>query len=459
MRGICYPAPPKNGSLLSILLLIALLAGQPVAEGLPPLECVRLVREARLAEYAGEIGEASQLLTEAQQRFPREVLPVRELLRLHREHGQFTERVAELHDLLAARLRDVEYPLAPGTARFLVETAADDAETLESLRIGLEARLAEVLEGGAAREYLKVLAAVQGRLGLYPEARRTLGRLIAIEPTYPLVSQAVRIDLELERWESALELLRPLMEKGEEGTVWAPIYVELLAKTGRAAEALDEIERLRAEDPATAGLLQASAMLRQVAWDLYDAGDRERSESLWRMVLEDDPADLEAQLVLANLFSSEEDRRAREAEVDAQLEEETSPGVLYEMGVEYLTAGDDERAYDLLSRVASWFETNEIFWFNLGLAAMRLERWQETVDAYQRAVRLNDDRAASFSHLATGLRMLERYREAADAFEKALELEPSRVTDYYYLSECYRALGEDDKATRARREYDRRREG
>ena len=424
-----------------------------VTERLPPAECVRLVRSARIAEGDGDLDRALELLEEAEGRFPSEILPAQELLIFHEAHELSEERVAELRKTLSARLMDPSYPLAPGTARFLLGAMPDDQEVTQALLVGLTSRA----EGDPSREDLEVLAVVQGRLGLREEARETLGRLIAIEPTYFAVSQAVRLDQERGRWQAALDLVEPLVGDARYGPALIGIYLELLGKAGRGERVLREVERLRAQ--ALEGDMLALAMLlRQLAWDLWDAGDLERSESLWRIIHDEWPDNLEASQTLATLFSSQEERLAREAEIDRQLEEETEPGALLAQGVDYLTAGDDQRAFELLSRAIPHFEDQEAAWFNLGLAALRLEKWDETVRCFEHAVAINEQRPESYSHLGTGLRQLGRCAEAVVALEAALALDASRVVDYYYLSKCYLEIGERDKATTAMREYDRLRE-
>jgi tetratricopeptide (TPR) repeat protein len=282
---------------------------------------------------------------------------------------------------------------------------------------------------------------------------------MAVEPSFPVVFRALRLDMELERWEDALALVERHLEDPVLGRTLRPFYLELLARTGRNDEMLQELGRLRS--PAYAGLLSTfgwSQLLKRVAWSLYDAGEREEVERVWRRILEESPDDLEARQVVAHLFASEEERAVHLAEVDRGLAEVSSAEELLDLGTEYLAAGDDQRAYELLSRI--WPSArDEVAWFNLALAALHLERWEEAAGGFREAIRRNPDRPQSHHHLATALQSLDRCDEAVPAFERGLALDPDRVSAWYWLAKCHEALGQDAAAAAAMAEYRRRDSG
>ncbi len=439
-----------------LLLVIALSAssstGAPDSPSLAPPDCLRAVRLARIAESDGQIERAEQLLAEAVADYPAEILPLQELLRLHREHRLDGSRAEQLRGEIGRRVGDPDYPLAAGSIRFLLREQADDPDLLESLLAGIEVRL----KRAANADLSKAKAAVEHLLGRPAEARRSLEPVIAADSPFELIAFAVRLDLELERWQSALELLEPRIDDPIVGPMFGAIYLELLAKTGQTARVMKEIERF--EDGEGRLVLSDSgyrSLLKEIAWSLYDAGETGSSESLWRTLLKDSPDDIEARLVLANLFSTEEERREQTELIDRQLREEDDFDQLISMGIEYLAAGDNERAFEALSRVAQAGSNAEAVWFNLGLAASRLERWSETAEAFRRATEINGERADSHSNLGLALWRLERWAEAVGAFEAALRLQPDRTTDYYYLGACLAALGEHKRSAEAMGEYRR----
>jgi tetratricopeptide (TPR) repeat protein len=62
--------------------------------------------------------------------------------------------------------------------------------------------------------------------------------------------------------------------------------------------------------------------------------------------------------------------------------------------------------------------------FNLGNALGRLKRYEESLQALERAIELDPKNAKAFMGKATALSRLERYEETLQAFERAVELGP-----------------------------------
>src|SRR5690606_32025910 len=83
-------------------------------------------------------------------------------------------------------------------------------------------------------------------------------------------------------------------------------------------------------------------------------------------------------------------------------------------------------------------------WYNLGLAAYKLERWRQAADAFGRAAELNGDRAET--HFQRGV-ALHRAGDCAAAIP-ALELAPGKHQARYYLGRCHEALGNAEAARR-----------
>ncbi len=403
---------------------------------------------ARIAEVRGEFEEAARRLRAAARSYPREILPLQELVALHGRHPLPEAEAAETRALLLARLRDPEAALAPGAARLLLEQLGEDREVLEAVH----ADLARRAEGSNDAELLEVLALVEGRLGLEAEARATLGRLIAVEPSQPAISRALHLDLAAERWAEALALIEPFRGDPELGAAMRPVYLELLARTGRTEVVLAELARLREEGDALLSEHGVRALRKRLAWALHDAGRAAEAETLWRELLAEDPEDVEAGRVVAHLYGSEEERQALAAAIDAQqLGEEEEPFAQLERGTSYLVAGDNERAYALLSRAAPRLGHEEAAWFNLGVASVRLERWREALEAFARAIERNESRAESHFYRARALRELGRCTEAIPHLERGLELNPRKdLSQYERLAECYEAVGDPAKATAAR---------
>ncbi len=448
-RSICRAAV-----LVQCLAVLPSTQAADDALPLPPPECVREVREARFQEQSGDIEGAIAKLRFTAARFPAEILPIQELLRIHREHGLGVGETAHLQDTLVERLQDPAYPIAEGSIQFLIETV-DDPHVLSSVAKRFETRLSNEDD----LDHLTALATVQGKLGRDQEARATLGRAIAIESSYRLISRALYLDMEMQNWESALELLDSVQADQELGELWQYLRFQLLVRVGRIENLETELDRLQA-DSESEFLTSAGyqSLLTQAAWDLYDRGELELSERIWRQILRADSSDLESRRVVANLFSDEEERLEQTQRVDRQLEETLEPEELLAEGTNYLAAGDNDRAFILLHRAAPQLEDNEAAWFNLGIAADRLLRWETSVEAYRKALELNRTRPETHFHLATALRELGDCSESVTYMESGLKLDPNRTSVYYYLSGCYRELGRLEEAARAMSEYERRKD-
>jgi len=436
--------------LLATVACVSALA----ASRLPPPECLRILREARIAQEVGDAEGAFDLFTRAVDEYPEEILPVQELLSRRAFLRLTPERVAELRASLAGRLNDPSYALNAGSVHYLVTAAGtDDPELLEAVLAGVAVRGEPFASDPTV---LRATATAQGRLDRHGESRATLERLMAVEPSYAVVHRALRLDLDLERWEDALALIERHLGDPELGPTLRPFYLELLARTGRREEMLKELGRMRS--PAYSTLLSSIGylqLMKRAAWSLYDSGEREEVERIWRLILEQDPDDLEARQVVAHLFSSQEERAAHLAEVDRELAEVVGTDELLDLGTEFLAAGDDGRAYELLARIPSGYRS-EAAWFNLALAALHLERWEEAAEGFREAISRNPERPQSHHHLATALQALDRCAEAVPAFERGLELEPDRLSSWYWLAKCHEAAGNAGAAARALAEYRRR---
>ena len=446
--------------LLALLVLVLASASAraqeaPALPALPSPECLRAVRVARISERAGNLERAEQLLTEAMEANPDQILPLQELLRLHEEHELSESRAAELRQEIGRRVRLPDYPLADGSIRFLARELDTDTEVMESLLAGIELRL----ENRKSIELLSAKAQVQERLRRWSDSRETIDELLALEDSFRVVSAAVLLELRMEEWQAALELVEPRIGDPHYRAALDSVYVSLLAKTGQTERAMAEISRRDSEGRLALVERGYTSLIKDVAWSLYDAGKEQSSEQIWRMLIAEIPEDVETRLVLANLFSTEEERREQTRLVDEQVSAVEDLDQLLSLGTEYLAAGDPQRAFDTLKRVAdSDSEDSEVLWFNLGLAAYQIESWEEAVTAFRRSVLKNADRAEAHSRLAMALVQLERCEEAVPAFQAGLELEPERTNDYYYLGNCLAKLGDRVGSAKAMDTYHRLRD-
>ena len=417
---------------------------------LPPVGCVRMLRAARGMLELGDKQGGVRLLRETVERFPDEVVALVALWDFHRQFGLPDDEAAQLRRILTERLADPESQLPPGVLQFLIGNPDADEEELKLLLQAAKSRLKDDDD-----EMLRVVALLQSRLELPAEARETYGRLRDLEPSEILDWTCVRIDIELERWADAAAGLKPIVAGKGTSAISRLMYIDVLSRLGRHEEMLRQVEILFADKPGMIEMTQA--ILAEAAWNLRDAGKEAEAEAVFRKILAADPEHREARAAVLYLYGSDEELAAHRAALGSAGKAETDPYKLLEQGANLLAAGDAERAFDLLERASRGLPGEEIVWFNLGLAALKLEHWDIAEQALLQASKINPERVDSFLNRASALQKLERCVEAIEVLERALELAPDRNEAYYYLYACHAKLGNDAAAQEALRQYNARR--
>jgi tetratricopeptide (TPR) repeat protein len=65
-----------------------------------------------------------------------------------------------------------------------------------------------------------------------------------------------------------------------------------------------------------------------------------------------------------------------------------------------------------------------VAWFNKGDLLLNLGKYNESIEAYDRAIELNQSYAAAWSHKGNAFSNLSRYNESLECYNKAIELDP-----------------------------------
>jgi tetratricopeptide (TPR) repeat protein len=225
-------------------------------------------------------------------------------------------------------------------------------------------------------------------------------------------------------------------------------YIEGLAKVGDYDELVRQLDhvtgRLDVLDVVARSTLYD--VLLQAAWNLRDLGANDKAEAVFRRLLALDPNDADARQAVLYLYSNEEERRAHEASLKQKWEQESEPGALLEEGTRLFISGDVEAGFAMLQRAFAALPGSEVASVNYGLAAVRLERWPEAAEAFERAVKLNPDRAESLFHRGLALVRLQRFSEAIELLDRALVLQPDLFQAHFLLYQCHASLGNADKA-------------
>ncbi|MDO8283198.1 MAG: tetratricopeptide repeat protein [Thermodesulfovibrionia bacterium] len=89
-------------------------------------------------------------------------------------------------------------------------------------------------------------------------------------------------------------------------------------------------------------------------------------------------------------------------------------------------------------------EAENKFW--LGKIQGTLGKYQEAVDAFKEALRINPDYAEAYYYLGAAYSHLNRYQEAADACKQAIRIKPDYAIAHLGLGISYSALGDKGSA-------------
>ncbi len=394
-------------------------------------------------------------LREAAETFPLEIAPIYALLEYHRSHPLPDEEHLELLDLLVGRLEDDERELPVAVLSRIVRDPAADDVTLRLMAEQVRRRLEK--PDAAEPDLVSLSFALHERLQEPEAAVQRLEQLYRLEPTEPIQWALYQHYVVLERWDEAIEIMR-LLTEAPGGERLRGIYVRLLGRAGYTEEHDRQVELMLAEGPDSSAARQLSGILWQSAWSLRDAGKDGEAERTFRRLLELEPEAERTRAVLFHLYGTKQERQELAAAQAQRWQQETDPQTLFDEGTQRLMAGDAATALELLQRAAPEFPQLEAAWYNLGMAAYRMEDWETTASAFEKAAELNPERAESFFFGGLAFATLDDCSEVVEMLTRALELDPKRTLAHYHLARCHRVLGNREDAARHQSLYDATRE-
>ena len=437
---------------------------------LPPIECVQTIRSARIEVGRTQSEKAWQFLESALEIENCELVALNELLRGVQLGFVPEHREKAVRGLLLANLRDSSVPIPDGLLRYLYHGTVS-AETKEDLVGALIARLQpstkEITDSIDGRvEILTVLGSLQEDLNQLEEARESFVRRLALQPSESHRWKVLELELELERWDDLLVRTETLLQGSDSIVYLERLRLVALAHLGRYEELLAGLDAMKPEpDRPEARVLTGDEMtvdlidlLIRAAWALRDIGRDSEAEAIFRRVLAVDPDQSKAQLALLYLYGTKEERGSFESALAEERREQTDPVALFEEGSRLLVTGDVQTSYELLTRAVGDLEGTpfaEAGWYNLGIAAYRLEQWSDASRAFGRSAELEPGRAETFRQLGIAQFQLGNCSEAVTSLKRASELQPEKHQVFYYLAKCYETLGEPERAAEARQIYNR----
>ena len=428
------------------------LASPSGAQDLPSPECVEQMRSARIAADTGDakleferLGLAAEICGDA-------VEPIVALLAYSRRMKLGHEEQQKLRQRLISRLENPEYVMPPGVVTYLVRQKDLHEDVVRNILDHLSLRLQGLpaADTKVRAQLLRASADLHQRLGQNEDAVQAFEALRALDGDAPqdLDWRLLRLYRLLDNAEGQLAVLSRLRDVAP---VLGQAYVAALLKTGDLESARAELRAAAPEEGASKEeRLRYGALLGGIAWRFRDEHEDTVAEEYFREALRYAPQLQHAKMALAHLYGDETHR-----EQIAAVEEKAmanNPFASLEKAAQLLTSSDYQGAYDILV-VAAPALGSEPAWFNLGLAAYRIERFDTAALAYGKAAALNPERADSQFFLGLAHTKNEDCAAAIAPLEKALELDPSRRLAHYHLGICYDAVGNTAASQRHRKLY------
>ena len=329
----------------------------------------------------------------------------------------------------------------------------DDPAALQAIADELERRVAGAQSQD--RPTLVALYNLRVRQDDTAGAIEAREKIFEIEPTMANRRELLYLYRSEKRWQDAADLVKDWMELADSKAHLRRVYIDLLSRLNRLDQVEEQVDQMLSEitDKEEYVQLIYFAAVREAAWNLRDAGLDDGAERLFRRVAALNPKDQEALAALLHFYGSEEELALLAAAESQKWADEDDPHALFEEGTARLTAGDAEGAFPLLQRAAPGLPNLEPAWYNLGMAAYRVENWETVAKAFGRAGELNDSRPHTFLYRGLALEKLGRCDQAVVALDRAVQLDPSLTNAHYYLASCYRWLGRNEDAARHRKLY------
>ena len=178
--------------------------------------------------------------------------------------------------------------------------------------------------------------------------------------------------------------------------------------------------------------------LRTVCAEIFGGKDLLTDEKTWREAVN--------QLVLKQFVTEEVDEGSHEITLVIRKDSYFDRVI-----TDYLAPHRPSQLYHDFARLQNALVSlkDAIALVNLGIALGNLKHYQEALDAYEQAIRLDPDYADAYFNKGIALGNLKRYQEALDACEQAIRLDPNNALAYINKGVTLESLGKNKEAQQA----------
>lgn len=114
--------------------------------------------------------------------------------------------------------------------------------------------------------------------------------------------------------------------------------------------------------------------------------------------------------------------------------------VLYELAFCYDLAGADEASISFFRQFTDDQPYSSVAWYSLGNVLAKLERYDESNEALDLAIAIDERFSSAWFSKARNLLIAARYREAIACYEETLTFDGPQAITYSFIGECYEKM-------------------
>ena len=262
----------------------------------------------------------------------------------------------------------------------------------------------------------------------YAEAEEQLNTAITMFPEFSR-SHVVRGELRLAqgRHDQAVDEFRRAVELGDtDPNTQIKLCRALTLKGDRAAaeEAVEESLRL---DPSRKRLTEA--------FELEKTGKKKEAETIYRDILKNDSENVDALRLLAGLATSQNEHRDAEILLKRALELTPDFGrAMADLIVNQVEQEKIDEALEYAARLTRIGADNPDSYLLMGNAYSAAGRYEDAINAYQKALELAPQHPGALSGLAHNLKTVGKQEEAIAIYRKCIAANPYFTEAYWSLA-------------------------
>ncbi|MBL7951064.1 MAG: DUF3808 domain-containing protein [Flavobacteriales bacterium] len=120
--------------------------------------------------------------------------------------------------------------------------------------------------------------------------------------------------------------------------------------------------------------------------------------------------------------------------------------VLYELAYCYDVSDAHQAAVSFFRQFTNDNPYSFVSWYNLGNALARLERLEESIEALDYCLAIEERFTSAYFSKARNLLVLGRFQEAIDCYQETINFDGAQAITFSYIGECYEKMEQYEQA-------------